>query len=62
MSESQKASKVCVIQGGLSIRKSDPSLKQVITITSLKIITHLVFQLEKIAPRSLTQNVYSSIK
>jgi hypothetical protein len=49
-------------QGGLSIRKSDALLKQVITITSLKIITHLVFQLDKIAHKSLTQNVYSSIK
>jgi len=51
-----------MIQGSLSIGKSDALLKQVITITSLKIITHSVFQLDKIVPKSLTQNVYGSIK
>ena len=32
-----------------------------IPLTLLKIITHLVFQLDKIAPKSLPQNVNSSI-
>ena len=44
--------------GGLSIRMSDALLKKLITITSLKFITHLV----KIIPKSLTQISYSSIK
>ena len=40
---------------------SDALQKQIITIISLKIIAHLVFQLDNFVPRSLTHNIYSSI-